>query len=55
MQSQQQLHNIYLAETGFKAAFIFMAIFNLSYTILIGFLASLCGLIRMLKTPQMNK
>ena len=46
---------IYLAETAFKAAFIVMAVFNMSYTITVGFLASLCGLIRMLKTPQFNK
>lgn len=52
---QQQLQTIYLVETGFKAAFIFMAILNLPYTILVGFLASLCGLLRMVKTPQLNK
>jgi hypothetical protein len=46
---------IYLAETAFKAAFIVMAVFNLNYTITVGFLASLCGLIRMLKTPKFNK
>lgn len=46
---------IYLAETAFKAAFIFMAILNLQYTITVGFIASLCGLIRMLKTPKFNK
>lgn len=42
-------------ESGFKAAFIVMAMFNMSYTILVGFMASFCGLIRMLKTPQFNK
>lgn len=46
---------IYLAETAFKAAFIFMAVLNLQYTITVAFLASICGLIRMLKTPQFNK
>lgn len=53
--SERKVPPIYLAETAFKAAFIVMSIFNMSYTITVGFLASLCGLIRMLKTPQFNK
>jgi H+/Cl- antiporter ClcA len=32
-----------------------MAPFNLPYTIIVGVAASLCGVIRMLKTPQLNK
>ena len=32
-----------------------MALFNMPYTILVGLVASVCGLLRMLKTPQLNK
>lgn len=52
---QQQVKGIYLVETGFKAGFILMAILNLPYTTLVGLLASVCGLLRMLKIPQLNK
>jgi hypothetical protein len=54
-QTNKKLPPIYLAETAFKAAFIVMSIFNLSYTIVVGLLASACGILRMLKTPQFNK
>lgn len=50
-----QITPIYMAETVFKFLFIVMAIPNLPYTITVGFLASLCGLLRMLKTPKLNK
>ena len=56
MQAQSgTVQTIYLVESGFKFAFILMAILNTSHTIMVGFLASLCGLLRMLKTPQLNK
>lgn len=51
----RKIPTIYLAESAFKAAFIGMAVFNMSYTITVGLIASLCGLIRMLKTPQFSK
>ena len=54
-QSTKKLPPIYMAETALKAAFIVVSIFNLSYTIVVGLLASACGLLRMLKTPQFNK
>ena len=54
-QANKKLPPIYLAESAFKAAFIVMSIFNLSYTIVVGLLASACGIFRMLKTPQFNK
>lgn len=54
-QNNKKIPPIYLAETAFKAAFIVMSIFNMNYTITVGLLASACGLIRMLKTPQFNK
>lgn len=38
-----------------KPAPIVMAVFNMSYTITVGFLASVCGLIRMLKTHSSIK
>lgn len=53
--TQRKIPPLYLAETAFKALFLGMSIFNMSYTITVAFLASLCGLIRMLKTPQFNK
>lgn len=46
---------IYVAETALKAVFIFMAIFNMSYTVTAALLASACGLIRMLKMPKFSK
>lgn len=46
---------LYQLQTLLKAVFIVMAIFNLQYTLLIGFLVSACGIYRLLKTPQFNK
>lgn len=46
---------LYMLESLLKAAFIVMAVPNLPYTVLVGLAASVCGLLRMLKTPQFNK
>ena len=51
----QNINTIYYVETCLKVLFIFMAIFNLPYTIIVGFLASLCGLLRIVKNPQLNR
>lgn len=51
----KQITPIYMAETALKAAYLVMAPFNLPYTIIVGLLASLCGLFRMLKKPELNK
>lgn len=45
----------YPIETGLKLLFIFMAIFNMNYTTTVGFIASLMGMLRMLKTIQFSK
>jgi len=45
---------LYPYETLLKALFIFMSLFNLQYTLLVAFLASLFGVLRVLKTPQFN-
>lgn len=59
MQAPQNLQSLYTKvypiETGLKFLFIVMAIFNLNHTITVGFIASLLGLLRMLKTPQFNR
>jgi hypothetical protein len=56
--SQAQVGGIpplYYVETAFKGLFLFMAPFNMQYTIIVGVVASVCGVIRMLKTPQLSK
>lgn len=58
MQGQNNLQifsRTYNIETGLKFLFIFMAIFNMNYTIIVGSVASLMGMLRMLKTIQFNK
>lgn len=44
----------YPLETTFKLLFILMSPFNLPFTLLIAFLASLTGLFRVLKTPHFS-
>ena len=51
----KKIVHVYVCKRTLKAIFIIMAIFNLSHTVTVGFLASACGLIRMLKTPKFNK
>lgn len=46
---------LYVVETVFKALFLVMSIFNLKYTLIVAFTASLAGLLRVCKTPQFNK
>lgn len=45
----------YPLETVLKLIFITLSPFNVPYTLLAAFLASLVGLLRVLKTPQFNK
>ena len=45
----------YPIETALKLMFIVMSPFNMSYTLVTAFLASLMGLFRVLKRPQFNK
>lgn len=45
----------YLVETLLKVAFLVMSLFNLKYTLVVAFAASLIGLLRVLKRPQFNK
>jgi hypothetical protein len=45
----------YPIETVLKVAFIVMSPFNVRFTLLAAFLASLCGMLRVLKRPQFNK
>jgi len=42
-------------ENVLKALFLVMSIFNLPYTLIIAFFASLIGLLRVCKTPQFSK
>jgi hypothetical protein len=45
----------YPVETFLKLVFITLCPFNVRFTLLAAFLASLIGLLRVLKTPQFNK
>jgi hypothetical protein len=45
----------YPLETALKLIFIVMSPFNIPFTLLIAFLASLIGIFRVLKTPQFTK
>ena len=49
------LNIFYSIETVLKLAFIVMAPFNLPYTLLLAFLPSVIGLIRVVKRPQFSK
>ena len=49
------LNIFYPIETVLKLAFIVMAPFNLPYTLLLAFVASVIGLIRVIKRPQFSK
>lgn len=46
---------LYIVETIFKVFFLVMSIFNLKYTLVVAFTASVAGLLRVCKTPQFNK
>ena len=45
----------YPIETILKLVFITLSPFNVRFTLIAAFLASLVGLLRVLKTPQFNK
>lgn len=45
----------YLVETLLKVVFLVMSLFNLKYTLVVAFSASIFGLLRVLKRPQFNK
>ena len=49
------INSIYLAETVLKALFVFMSLFDMQYTIMVGCLASVLGVVRVCKIPEMNK
>ena len=53
--SADLVHTLYTAETVLKAVFIPMALFGLPYSILVGCLASLIALYRVLKTFQVSR
>lgn len=46
--------SLYPLETLLKALFIFMSLFNMSFTLTVAFFASLIGVLRVCKTPQFN-
>jgi hypothetical protein len=57
MENQQAAFNfasLYPLETLLKALFIFMSLFNLSFTLVVAFAASLIGVLRVCKMPQLN-
>jgi hypothetical protein len=45
----------YFLENILKVAFIVLAIIRHEYTLMVGLIASILGLVRMLKMPQLNK
>lgn len=45
----------YPIETVFKLVFVLISPFNIRFTLISAFLASLMGLLRVLKRPQFNK
>ncbi len=45
----------YPVETALKLLFIMMSPFNIRFTLLAAFLASVIGIFRVLKTPQFSK
>ena len=53
--SQPTLQQTYLIESALKFVFIFMAIFNMNFTMTVGFIASFLGMIRMLKAIEFSK
>jgi hypothetical protein len=46
--------SLYPYETLLKGLFIFMSLLNVDYTLLVAFLASLIGVLRVCKTPQFD-
>lgn len=46
---------LYPIETLLKAIFIFMSLANMHLTLVVAFASSLIGVLRVCKTPQMNK
>lgn len=55
MDSRTLIAIFYPIETALKAAFLVMSLFNLPFTLVVAFLSSLIGLLRVCKTPQFNK
>ena len=53
--SQPTLQKTYLVESALKLVFIVMAIFNMNFTMTVGFIASFLGMIRMWKAVEFNK
>lgn len=46
--------SLYPYETLLKGLFIFMSLFNLNYTLIVAFIASFFGVLRVCKTPQFS-
>ena len=46
---------LFTVETIFKVIFIVICPFNLPYTLLLAFVTSVIGLLRVTKTPKMSK
>jgi hypothetical protein len=46
--------SLYPLETILKGLFIFMSLFNMNYTLIVAFAASLIGVFRVCKTPEFN-
>jgi hypothetical protein len=55
MESRRLINTFYLLETILKGLFLVMSPFNIRWTLATAFLASLIGVIRVLKRPQFNK
>jgi hypothetical protein len=53
--SSPLINFFYPVENYLKIAFIFMAVFNANYSVLLAFVISLMAILRILKTPQFNK
>lgn len=49
------IHTFYNIETILKVAFIVMSLFSMPYTLLVAFLCSLIGVLRVCKQPQMSR
>ena len=47
--------SLYPLETILKGLFIFMSLFNMNYTLIVAFAASLIGVFRVCKTPEFNQ
>ena len=55
LQNRENINKLYTAETALKTAFIAMSLFNLNFTVLVAFLSSTIGILRVFKTIEFTK